>query len=239
MSADHYLLFILYTVVNGRQEISQGFTGPRSGFDQQMLVFLKSPHDLIQHHVLGFSLLILRQTLSQPFPNLFHELLERHIRQRISIRTVPWRLDVQPILHLQGELTIVHETIFAWHRLAFLLLRHRIEKPAQIAVLACKQIGQTLQSQQRQLRTFLHTFQENERRRQRIAVRLMRPIMLHFKLRRHQPELIGSKRRKQDFQEIHRIQNAAGKRQIACFVQSALQEIKIECNIVPDQDDVV
>ncbi|GEM_PF-5946442 len=77
------------------------------------------------------------------------------------------------------------------------------------------------------------------RRRQRIAIGLMRTLMRNAELRRYRAELIACDRRIQNAKQIDRIQNTAGKRQISGLIERTLQKSEIKRHVVSDQDGVV
>ncbi|MNG05767.1 hypothetical protein D3C84_889770 [compost metagenome] len=74
-------------------------------------------------------------------------------------------------------------------RLAFLLLKRKLNKPAQI-VISVEQLPEPLKAEQRQITQLVHTIREQQRCRFRIAVRLMFTFMLNTERFRHGAKLV-------------------------------------------------
>ncbi|MNJ34877.1 hypothetical protein D3C77_296030 [compost metagenome] len=147
-----------------------------------MLIFIECPHHFLKHHILRFTLLILRQISAQPFSHLLHKLLEADVFKRVVNHMISGRNDIHPILDLQRILTVVSKSVRVLLALKLSFLQCRIKEPAQIIVLSREQVSQPLYGQQRQTGHFFQAFQEHISRGQRIAVSLMRPIMFNAEL---------------------------------------------------------
>ncbi|MNZ71086.1 hypothetical protein D3C78_894410 [compost metagenome] len=119
MGTNHHLLFLLNTVINSRQKITQRFPCTCPCFNQEMLILFKSTSNFAEHDVLSLAFFILRQFLLKPFLHLLHKLLKRNVLKGILKHMLACRSNIHPIIHLQSKLPIIRKPFLTLLRFPF------------------------------------------------------------------------------------------------------------------------
>ncbi len=150
MCADHHLLVGAHALIDCRQKVTQRFTGTGARLNQQMLLLLKSRLHLTDHNLLGFPAFILRQGIFKASGYFSHIVFKGYILQRIAGTFFPRRDKLSPVSYSQCQLTVKGQLAFRLKGLHFPFPQEAVKIPGQITVFFSKQLGQPLDSQQRQ-----------------------------------------------------------------------------------------